>query len=68
MLGFAVILLFVTVALFAPLISPFDPIAQSYTQIRHPPSDLHWFGTDELGRDLLARIIYGARADRKSVV
>jgi peptide/nickel transport system permease protein len=61
-LGLVVIVLFVAMAVFAPLISPFDPIAQSYGLIRHPPSDPHWFGTDEVGRDILARIIYGARA------
>jgi peptide/nickel transport system permease protein len=60
--GLAVITLFIAMAVFAPLISRYDPTAQSYTLIRHPPSDLHWFGTDELGRDLLTRIIYGARA------
>jgi peptide/nickel transport system permease protein len=60
--GLAVITLFIAMAVFAPLISRYDPTAQSYTLIRRPPSDLHWFGTDELGRDLLTRIIYGARA------
>ena len=49
-------------ALFAPLISPYDPIATSWTLVRKPPSVLHWFGTDELGRDIVARVIYGARA------
>jgi peptide/nickel transport system permease protein len=62
MFGLLVILLFVAIAILAPLISPFDPTAQSYSLIRRPPSEAHWFGTDELGRDLLARIIYGARA------
>jgi peptide/nickel transport system permease protein len=60
--GLAVITLFIAMAVFAPLISRYDPAAQSYALIRRPPSDLHWFGTDELGRDLLTRIIYGARA------
>jgi peptide/nickel transport system permease protein len=62
LLGLAVITLFIAMAVFAPLIARYDPTAQSYSLIRRPPSDQHWFGTDELGRDLLARIIYGARA------
>lgn len=60
--GLVVITLFIAMAVFAPLIARYDPTAQSYSLIRRPPSDLHWFGTDELGRDLLTRIIYGARA------
>jgi len=60
--GFAVIAVFIVLALFAPLIAPYDPIATSWTLVRKPPSALHWFGTDELGRDVLARVIYGARA------
>jgi len=62
LLGLVVITLFIAMAVFAPLIACYDPTAQSYTLIRRPPSDQHWFGTDELGRDLLTRIIYGARA------
>ena len=46
----------------APWIAPYDPTATSFSQVRKPPSWLHWFGTDEVGRDVLARIIYGARA------
>jgi peptide/nickel transport system permease protein len=60
--GLIVIATFILLALFAPLISPYDAIATSWTLVRKPPSTLHWFGTDELGRDILARIIYGARA------
>ncbi len=56
------IALFVAVAVFAPLIAPYDPAAQSWTLVRKPPSWPHWFGTDEVGRDMLSRIIYGARA------
>jgi peptide/nickel transport system permease protein len=41
---------------------PYDPTQQSWTAIRKPPSAQHWFGTDESGRDLFARVIYGARA------
>src|SRR5215207_8441632 len=61
-LGLVVIVLFVLIAIFAPLIAPYDPTQQSWTSIRKPPSAQHWFGTDESGRDLFARVIYGARA------
>jgi peptide/nickel transport system permease protein len=60
--GLVVIVTFALVALLAPLITPYDPIATSWTLVRKPPSALHWFGTDELGRDILTRVIYGARA------
>ncbi len=60
--GLVVIVVFVLVAAFAPLISPYDPIATSWTAIRKAPSALHWMGTDENGRDVAARVIFGARA------
>ena len=60
--GLAVIALFVVVAAGAPLIAPFDPIATSWTAIRKAPSLAHWMGTDENGRDVLSRVIFGARA------
>lgn len=62
LLGAAVILLLVVVALFAPLLAPYDPIATSWTAIRKAPSLAHWMGTDENGRDVLSRVIFGARA------
>jgi peptide/nickel transport system permease protein len=60
--GLIIIVLLVLIALFAPLIAQYDPAQQSWTAIRKPPSAQHWFGTDESGRDLFARVIYGARA------
>src|SRR5579859_1697173 len=60
--GLVVISTFILLALFAPLVAPYDPIATSWTLVRKPPSALHWFGTDELGRDILSRVIFGARA------
>src|SRR5215475_14243337 len=60
--GLVVISAFVLLAVFAPLVAPYDPIATSWGLVRKPPSTLHWFGTDDLGRDVLARVIYGARA------
>ncbi len=61
-MGLAVIVLFIGVAAFAPLIAPDDPIATSWTAIRKAPAMLHWMGTDEDGRDVLSRVIFGARA------
>ncbi|MCC8936772.1 ABC transporter permease [Bradyrhizobium sp. Arg68] len=61
-LGLAVIAIFVLMAVFAALIVPYDPIATSWSLVRKAPSTQHWFGTDELGRDVLARVVFGARA------
>ena len=60
--GLFVIALLVAAALLAPLISPYDPSLQTWTAVRKAPSALHWFGTDDVGRDVLARVIYGAQA------
>ena len=60
--GIVVVALFVVVAAAAPLLAPYQPNATSWTAIRRPPSWLHWMGTDENGRDVLSRVIYGARA------
>src|SRR5215468_6235811 len=60
--GLVVVTTVILLAVFASLISPYDPVATSWTLVRKPPSMLHWFGTDELGRDVLARVIYGSRA------
>ncbi len=62
MLGLVIIVLLVAIALLAPLISPYDPAKQSWTLVRKPPNWAHWLGTDESGRDLLSRTIWGARA------
>ncbi len=62
MFGLAIIVALVLMAVFAPLISPYDPTKQSWTAVRKAPSLLYWLGTDESGRDLLSRIIYGTRA------
>jgi peptide/nickel transport system permease protein len=60
--GLIVIATFIVLALLAPWIVSYDPVATSWTLVRKPPSALHWFGTDDLGRDILARVIFGARA------
>ena len=60
--GLAVIACFVLLAVLAPWVTPYDPIAQSWMTVRKAPSALHWFGTDEVGRDVLTRVVFGARA------
>jgi len=57
-----VIAIFVAAAVLAPLISRYDPELQTWSAVRQAPSAVHWFGTDDVGRDELARVIYGARA------
>jgi peptide/nickel transport system permease protein len=59
--GAAVLALVVLMALVAPLISPYDPLKQDLLNSRQAPSVEHPFGTDDLGRDVLARVIYGSR-------
>jgi peptide/nickel transport system permease protein len=59
--GFALTLLLVAVALAAPLLAPADPTMQNLPARLAPPSAAHWMGTDQLGRDILSRIIFGAR-------
>jgi peptide/nickel transport system permease protein len=61
-IGLTIILLFALMAIFAPYVAPYDPIATSWSLVRKAPSSAHWFGTDELGRDIMSRIIYGTRA------
>ena len=60
--GLVVVLLFIVVAVFAPWIAPHDPIETSWSAIRKAPDAAHWFGTDDIGRDVLSRVIWGTRA------
>src|SRR6267154_4113725 len=62
LIGLVVVATFILLALFAPFVAPYDPIATSWTLVRKAPSAQHWFGTDDLGRDILSRVMYGARA------
>jgi peptide/nickel transport system permease protein len=62
MFGLAVVAFFVLVALLAPWIAPHDPLATSWSAVRGAPSATYLFGADELGRDVLSRILWGARA------
>ena len=60
-LGAVLVVIFLIFALFAPWIAPHDPAAIHLPARLDPPSPAHWFGTDELGRDILSRVVYGAR-------
>jgi ABC-type dipeptide/oligopeptide/nickel transport system permease subunit len=60
-LGTVIIIALILVAIFAPLLAPYDPNEQHLTQIRMPPSAKFKLGTDDIGRDVLSRLIYGSR-------
>jgi peptide/nickel transport system permease protein len=60
-LAIAIIAAFATCALLAPFIAPYDPLAQTLSARLEPPSAAHWLGTDQLGRDIASRLLYGAR-------
>src|SRR5215204_6998977 len=60
-IGAVLIALFVILAIFAPWIAPYDPNASDWMAVRQAPSLAHLLGTDDLGRDVLSRIIFGAR-------
>ncbi len=59
--GLFIIIVFVLIAIVGPWISPYDFLSQNMKARNLPPSWTHWFGTDTLGRDVLSRVIYGAR-------
>jgi peptide/nickel transport system permease protein len=56
------IVLLVAMAAFAPVVAPYDPLAQSVLNANLQPSAEHWFGTDQFGRDVLSRVIFGSRS------
>jgi peptide/nickel transport system permease protein len=60
-----VLTLLVLVVIFAPALSKYDPVAQDLTNLRKPPDGTHWFGTDNLGRDLFARVLFAGRISLK---
>jgi peptide/nickel transport system permease protein len=62
MIGCSILLLLVLIALAAPIISPHNPLKTDLTNTLAPPSAAYWLGTDDLGRDILSRMIWGARA------
>jgi peptide/nickel transport system permease protein len=59
--GMVIMGIFLLTALLAPVLAPYDPLRQELILRRRPPSQEHWFGRDDLGRDILSRIIFGAR-------
>ncbi|HOE80052.1 MAG TPA: ABC transporter permease [Smithellaceae bacterium] len=63
--GSAIVAALFIVSVFAPWISPYDPGAIDLKHVLAPPSAEHWFGTDQLGRDVLSRMIWGARISLK---
>ena len=62
MVGLCIVLMFIVVAVCASWIAPYDPLATSWSAVRKAPSSAFLFGTDELGRDVLSRVLWGARA------
>jgi peptide/nickel transport system permease protein len=61
LVGGAVVVVLVVLAVFAPVLAPWDPHRPDVKTILDPPSARHWLGTDQLGRDVLSRMLYGAR-------
>jgi len=61
MLGLAILAMFTLVAVFAPLISRYDPLQKDYTALRQAPSGAHWLGTTHMGEDVFSQIVYGTR-------
>ena len=68
LIGGTVVTIIVTAALFAPLLSPYSPYALDVSQMLKPPSPKYLLGTDELGRDVLSRVIYAARMSMKVAI
>lgn len=67
-IGLTIIVVFIALSLLAPFIAPYDPAAQNLGNRLAFPSAEHWFGTDELGRDILSRILYGGRVTLGMVI
>jgi len=63
MVGTVLVAFFILIAIFAPLIAPYDPIEVDLSRILLPPSSEHIFGTDQFGRDIFSRVVYGARIE-----
>lgn len=61
LIGGALVLTFVLLAILAPILPLADPLKSNFLAIRKPPSELYWFGTDELGRDQVSRLFFGAQ-------
>ncbi len=63
--GAVIVLLLLVVSVLAPVVVPFGPNEINAWEVLSPPSGKHWFGTDDLGRDVLSRVIFGARISLK---
>ncbi|KTT03680.1 peptide ABC transporter permease, partial [Pantoea stewartii] len=61
--AFALLILILFAALFGPYVVPYDPLASNTAAALKPPSAAHWFGTDQLGRDIFSRVIVATRLD-----
>ena len=61
MAALVVVVFLILIALLAPWIAPYDPTKTSFGLVRKAPTWAHWFGTDEVGRDILSRVLHGAR-------
>ncbi|MEN3149159.1 ABC transporter permease [Neorhizobium sp. IRAMC:178] len=68
MIGFIILAILVVVAIFAPLIAPYDPAAQTLSDALQPPSFAHLAGTDEFGRDIFSRLVHGTRITIQTVL
>ncbi|CDZ29076.1 nickel transporter permease [Neorhizobium galegae] len=68
MIGLTIVLIFIGISLFAPLLATHDPAAQELGNRLAAPSAAHWFGTDELGRDIYSRLFYGGRVTLGMVI
>src|SRR3954471_6525311 len=62
MFGLSIVLFFILLAILAPWLAPYDPLATSWGGIRKAPTLAHLFGTDDIGRDVLSRVVWGTRA------
>jgi ABC-type dipeptide/oligopeptide/nickel transport system permease subunit len=60
--GAVIVAVFVLLAILAPLVAPFDPNKTNFLALRKPPSAIYWLGTDDIGRDILSRLIHGGIA------
>lgn len=67
-IGVAVLASMLLAAIFAPLLAPYDPAEVNYESVLSPPSSGFWLGTDEIGRDILSRVLYGARVSLQVVL
>jgi peptide/nickel transport system permease protein len=62
LIGLTLVVLYLLLAVFGPMLAPLDPFRQNFAMTLKPPSAAHWFGTDQLGRDVFSRVLVGARA------